>query len=892
MKKSVALLLFILLVSSDLFAQDAGDTLKKVCDYDTFPIGAIRSYGKGVLEQMFGMNFGWYGWGAEQELTFPLQTPPLNNSSFSVRDPFYYDSTVNHQTSEVGWVDGYKGLLNVAAHGNDIRVFMPGTSPTIKEYDYSWTHKLGRPDTGMDNRPAEWIIDTAGLHSGDYVLDALSDGAQNDPYNVYQSDANRTGTTSYEFVYFFNASDLSGVSSGTTPLYSIEYWIKKSGSANSTLYLADTITKNSYNALPLAITQVTGRNVNSENLATWDKQKINFYRIQKHILRTDTFYVSGAHPQVDVRIKTFQKIPIYVRCLRIRDWIAQRLLTGKADSAMSAAIILLKNYNHNNELKSWSVGNEPPVPTFHCYAYLNDLLVKKGAPPLNTLAPWSPDLFMRIARDQSENWTGNAKPVLWHEWVPYTGMYWYVNYGDHYDWDYGNYPIRPLLPITFADHASPSSDSADWEKRAIFFESNYTTFTNHWQNTIIGYSSNTPGGGKGYMSNLLDIAQACYEIDPLHPVPYYGCYSQMASPVHGAPLWVVDSARLAKKDAESLTDAAADHWADSLYEAKYVTPYFTRNHLTKDSTIIADSLYHLFWDWRVSTEAETRSQLWTGICHGLKGYSANAAMEDIGANDGFLWDHDGVITKSYDRTEMRLDYFTGGSLTRPYGTGHFRNDTVYKIKSKLLPAFKGMYNAVKHAVKDELGPIAPTLAKLNWKGTVSWHKRDLTPVYLSKLPVKNVASMNIDSVADADSNAYIQFGIFKHPTDSIATYISVLNRRLWTDTADTLSTDKRIISFQVDSTKFKTGYSNLSLWRITDMSGKLHDTVITGQQTYSFTVKPGQGKLLRIAPALGATIGEMSHNVFNNGRHLAPIEFNKDSIMGFVAAYERNGKFM
>jgi hypothetical protein len=70
------------------------------------------------------------------------------------------------------------------------------------------------------------------------------------------------------------------------------------------------------------------------------------------------------------------------------------------------------------------------------------------------------------------------------------------------------------------------------------------------------------------------------------------------------------------------------------------------------------------------------------------------------------------------------------------------------------------------------------------------------------------------------------------------------------------------------------------------VAGQLPDTVIPSSGTYSFTVKPGQGKLFRIAPAIGLKLGAMSSNLANNARHITPMEADT---LAFAAVYERNG---
>ncbi len=441
---------------------------------------------------------------------------------------------------------------------------MPGTSGAVNDNLYSWGNKKGALDNGTDNRGAEWKIDTIGLNSGDYVLSDLL-GATADPYSG--NNPLHTGSFSYDFVYFFDPGNLSSVT-GTAALYSIEYWVKKNSDTGFNFFVADTITKNSYNALPFAITQVPGRSVSAENLDKWAGVTVR-YKIEHRILPIDTFYEIDSYgnktlaPQVDVRIKTFKQIPIFFRLLRIRDWVAQRLLTGKADANLATIIGYLKIQNDNNAMKAWCEGNEPHYPFFHCYTYLHDLFVKNGAPPLSVLAPWNHDLFVRTEREQSENIKGLPKMFLWHEWVPFVGMFFRsldIDTSYHppkavWSWNYGG--LKRPMPITYAN-----SDSARWYNSAVFLESNYNSFTDQWQKNIMGYTSSAPGGGilpvwpysEYDYQGMLDIARTCYENDPKNPEPYWGSYQAGGSPIHGVPLWAVDSERKALKDVNLWSD--------------------------------------------------------------------------------------------------------------------------------------------------------------------------------------------------------------------------------------------------------------------------------------------------------------------------------------------------
>jgi len=905
--KKLYVLFFISIFVQVVLAQPGSDSLVKICNYDDFPVGAIRPANADTLENMLGMNCNWYGFpiGSSSEV-FPIQRRPYNNLSHLFHNPFYYDTT-DYEEKDGNWI------LNTAAYGIDCRVYLPNTSPTIKEYNYGWNNKIGFNQTGPTViRPNEWFIpgDTAPKYS--YVLSDIG-AAKFDPYlgngrhqvelsgnyNLYPYNIN---TYSYELVLSFNPLDLGSVGN-TDSLYMIEYWIKKKSDADYVKVDSVLITKTFYNSLLPAITQVSGRKVGAEKLDAWAGTPNGVqYRLQKKILNIRAYYENSFQdaPQVDVRLKTFHKIPIYVRCLRIRDWVAQRLLTGAADDSLKKIINYMYNYSDNKNIKSWTIGNEPTYKNAHTYTYLNERLVNNNVPPLNVLIPFDFNLYLRIGTDQSENVKGKPKAIYWHEMANHQGAEWRV-WEKNLDgsvkikWSYKDrgfsLPPNPV-PGPFV------TDSAAEEKRAVFTMTDYTQFTNQIQNVTLGYSSEAPGGGAGFCSDQLDVAKACSDVDPLHPMPYNYMPQAFLVRIHG-PKWTkVDSLFWWRVDSISTARSTDYHnvtgevlaYGDSLYNANVIVPYHTA-HPT-DTSAREDALYDCYWLQRCPTRAEMYYDLWSGVQHGMKSYVLNYGGDDQEEQIGLLHDTDiivsGVVKHAIQKTQERKGLTFTDAYVSPYTGTNFSGDIRYRYIA--VPAgFKQLFQTARTLITDELKPIVKTLKDLKWVGNVSWHKRDSTPVYFSKLPVKNVHTTSLTGSLDSNSATYVDFGIHKLTNDSTAVFVSLVNRRLWADPEDTLSTDYRKISFQVDSTKFNHAYSQISYWKISDVAGKLRDTTISCRDTFSFTVKPGQGKLLRIAPAIGLTTGEMSTNIFNNSRHIAPIEYNKDSIIGYVATYQKGG---
>jgi hypothetical protein len=391
---------------SDSRAQSP-DTLKAAVPYSVFPIGGMRGTPTDTLQAMIGANFNWDGFQPAATLGTIKTEGGLVDTILTYPDPFHYDTTATHSITQdaFGWTDPKvqsttePGYILDAACAIDIRVFMPGTSGITQEYNYAWGTNRG---AFANSSHVEWVFKAdSTVTSGQYVLSNLQ-GAMYDPFAYVgfattELDANHIGTTSYESVFFFKNTDLLGVSD-TTTLYQIEYWSLGNGDS---LLATDAITKAMYNTLPLAQTQAPGHTVSAENLYLWKGQQADFYKLLRRNLNTRPLWKNNftSPPVVDVRIRTFKQIPMYFRLLRIRDWRAQRLLTGRADSVLNLAIAGLLAKGDNAQKASWTLGNEFSPLRFHAWSYVNDLFAKNHAPRANILTPYSPDLFIRVMRD-------------------------------------------------------------------------------------------------------------------------------------------------------------------------------------------------------------------------------------------------------------------------------------------------------------------------------------------------------------------------------------------------------------------------------------------------------------------------------------------------------------
>lgn len=854
MKKLSFFLMFF--VTAVVYGQNP-DTLTQVAPYEVFPVGAIRAPVADTLERMLGMNFNWYGFNTDNtSVAWTLQRQPIDNTS-ELRDPFYWDDTT------VRLVPTSKWLLAAGCYGVDVRVYMPGTDPVVQDYTYKWN-----TNTGETFGTTEWQIRIDNVDSGDYVLSDLTGGqnAKEAPYSHggegqgYQLDDAHIGKFSYEFVYLLDSLDLLSVDN-SDPLYTLEYLLTRPDGTD-TLLGTDIITKSSYNALAIANTNAPGHEVDAEKLAEWDGQRNNnkFYRIQKRIFDLRPFYTStsGPYPKVEVRLMTHKRIPIYVRLLRIRDWVGQQLLTGKADSVLNLAIdALLDEGLNNDEIKSWTFGNEQGPKNFHAWGYIQDLLYAKDAPQANILSIGNFDLAQRVLRDQTQYYErGNG--ILWYQWTPYLGNHWRntdtltggIPYRRWHYLDYQSYPFSPM-PLPFAT----GGDTISPMLRGIHIADNYENYTYRWQEQIIGYNSENIGGGTGDAQVQFTNARACY-FHPTRPQPYY--LSAQANPYRwSAPKFYVDSLRLLLYydliSQGASTDDAADssnHWAADYYDSTIISPYLSTHQ--NDIVLSEDSLFDPIWAKRPTTRPEAFFQFWNGVQHGMKGYVVNLAYDDGIIQNGILFDstvneetpneHDSII-----RSHERLGITILESWANPYDGS--RNQSSRKRFLALPPGFKPMYNAFRDIITQELAPIARTLAELRWKGSVSWHKRDSVPYNMTLLPVKDVMSRSLLDSLDPAAKTYVDLGIHEHPDDTAATYITVLNRRLWCNEANTDTTDVRIVTFKIDTAKFP-GYEQFNLYSITNLV-EHKETIVHKDSLYAIRLQPGQGRLLRIAPAVG-----------------------------------------
>jgi hypothetical protein len=248
------------------------------------------------------------------------------------------------------------------------------------------------------------------------------------------------------------------------------------------------------------------------------------------------------------------------------------------------------------------------------------------------------------------------------------------------------------------------------------------------------------------------------------------------------------------------------------------------------------------------------------------------------------------------------------------------------------PMFYGHKERWEGALRagQDLLPVAPKLSQLNWKGAVKYHHlfnqpprtwNDEEKVWRAqdsliavsnwnKGFVKSVKSFAVNQFAfplaatstqDADSLCYTQLGFFSssESQDSSADFLVVNNMRSWPMYIDSVAHVAHI-----DTTNGKLGAIDGRLLAITFDKDKLHetsfpllrvtnlrtnrDTIIHRDSSYAIILEPGEGTLLKIAPAVTLTLGTMDENIYNNSRHISTIE--GDTIdKKYVATYPHDG---
>jgi hypothetical protein len=288
-------------------------------------------------------------------------------------------------------------------------------------------------------------------------------------------------------------------------------------------------------------------------------------------------------------------------------------------------------------------------------------------------------------------------------------------------------------------------------------------------------------------------------------------------------------------------------------------------------------------------------------------YRNNGASQNLKAIPFSRDDHNWVsnINISTNIADLQYNFLTWTWLPTFYG-------------------FKTRHRGVQWGMSD-LNRAATQLAKLTWLATFDYSFSDGADTVPSGLiPIKTITGVlqqrvRIDSIGDmshyADSingsgvrvcdslrDRMYEVGAFIDSSDIKARYVYIVNRHVWpnrpkddslTDSLYLGNAAVRRALFTIDPTVFGED-SVYTLWQITDLAAK-RDSVIKKDSAYGVILEPGEGRLFRIAPALGLPLGQISSNLFNNGRHIAAVETPfpgpaSPPVVRYHATYENGGK--
>lgn len=284
-------------------------------------------------------------------------------------------------------------------------------------------------------------------------------------------------------------------------------------------------------------------------------------------------------------------------------------------------------------------------------------------------------------------------------------------------------------------------------------------------------------------------------------------------------------------------------------------------------------------------------------------------------------DNPGNPDYDYDQSDC------GGSVTMhdwkalPFTSNHYYvNDCSRSHRLwQWFPTFYGFktrYRGTKNAMYD-LNRAAKKLAELTWKAAVDVSGRDTTvpAFYQDSLPIKDITTViqrkkrmssetdisYSDStisgvkITDDSTDRLLEIGVFKDPKDASAIYIYPVNRRVWPNkpSNDTSTSTSFLGNVAVRRVEFKIkpqlfgADSIASKWSVMDISTG-NEIDVTPAATYRMLLEPGEGRLLRIAPSISTTVGNMSKNLYNNARHITAIEEGSTTFYGMT--FEDLGK--
>lgn len=552
----------------------------------------------------------------------------------------------------------FNGTSFVAHYGGwfqatDTRFFLASNEAVLSDddreiYDVETRHNWKqKPLVNYANLEAKIALD-ASLDSLGYILRDLDSYAQGLTYLDgpaalgYYTIAPQAGKAICDFIYRFEASQLESYGNIDTLLQIEYYYYHKIGSNVIETHAGNSYVRKqdftNYVALP-----ESQKNEHKTIYSFPDTTRLpritplspQSYAPSRHVF---TWPTHDTIIRIDCRVKRLVPVDIYVRGLRIRSELADKILKG--DSAVVARINFLAKTKKDslvaqvyNGVSSWSkvkmltAGNEPMAPSFRAIAEVDRLVKKKIGKHIipfisnnfPLLANWS--MYRSIYEDQvgvpplaieAENLEMFYK--FWNTPYPKDGIK--AALYDHPDVVKG-----ALLPLT--GDANQGSDAGTYP---IY---TYDLYTRNMQNVL---------DSKGYVDAAL-AAYPQYTNDPKKHTPWRAQLSSIVTIKHPTRGEV----------------PAADTMRKWLFENVYDTvciPF--SNAVWKASEVVHDSFFTKSFkpDYRSPLSSELRVQLWNALCFGAKGISFNTLTSDGGHNIGIM-PFDGAPI-DYDLTGTRM----------------------------------------------------------------------------------------------------------------------------------------------------------------------------------------------------------------------------------------------
>jgi len=822
--------------------------------------------------------------------------------------------------------------------GAERRFFLASNDSGIyaqHETGNNWKNKAG-----SINANNEWKIPkTSGLsYDSNYVLDSL----QVDPNSLAGFSGSyitypQTDSAICDFIFRIDTTALSS-SLWNNPALSVEYYLIDNSNNVTTFF--DTITVNKQ----LAFLQASNRDqIEHRHIVSFPKQSGTPFGTLTPFYYARIRQVLPIHANsipiktLRVKVRTFKLANVLIRGLRIRTQFAEQVLTGQMDSTLDTLFRAIRDTLNNeglfNSTPFITAGGETQTPNFRVYSYVDDRMNKKiGKHLVMFLTDDGTYIHFPFYRSIYEDQTDSVPPPLQAECL--ATFYGYAGEivpvpRDCIPDSIFNLPgftmlgaqVLPVADSSYTHYTNVYQSKSGWCSK---FEASQTAFP----------PGKTPGKWYGMLSGLLstDLNPTSINVSAGHPA---------------ATLRDTIIAKLKRGDCNAIGEL---YRADQLFDSgqlqlSYRVPF--RTEMRADGwDAIAFGAKGIYWNALGNDHGENVGITDNGLKRD-KDFDSTSQISggfltcDSELYTGFvvydsILNQQIVIAKS-DSGNMthRSRIIIGGSWVRAFKEAFDNGCPIWcAISSNCAtwgigvwaPTFYGFrerWNAAKRFSQDII-PIAPTLSSLDWQDAFFYDER-FAGAYThttstrvmdsmralsawSKFPLLEVKTNKINRYVtplsplnqyDSANATLVELGLFTSKIDSLAKYIVVANHRTWAlyykanGTIDSSqgrmgAIDARQVEMKFDMSKFDT---SIHVLRVTNMRTNT-DAIVFTDSIYKIILEPGEGTLLRVAPALGLDLGRMTENAFNNGRHIAGVDSSEFGVKRYLTTYARNGEIV